>query len=271
MSTNLILLSGEGKRFKKGGYKLPKPLIEVSGKPMVLLAAASAPRSDNWVFIVRQEHIDNFGIDQVLKREFPNCKIKAVNETTEGQAATALLAADLIVMDEPLFIGACDNGMVWSKNKYQQLVDQFEKDPSLAMVVWTFSEMPSLATNPTAWGWVDLNKNQVIKRMSVKVPISDDPYHDQAVIGAFTFRDGNTFKKIVDRLIKDDIRVNNEYYLDSCPDVVKTIGMKSLAFKVDQYIGWGTPEDLKTYEYWQNYFDKAEHHPYRKSLDPDFK
>ncbi len=37
-STTLIPLAGAGSRFAKVGYKDPKPLIEVSGKPMILQA-----------------------------------------------------------------------------------------------------------------------------------------------------------------------------------------------------------------------------------------
>ena len=40
--------------------------------------------------------------------------------------------------------------------------------------------------------------------------------------------------------------------------------------EIDKYICWGSPNDLKTYEYWQEYFHKAVHHPYKKELDEDF-
>ena len=34
-------MAGEGKRFKDAGYTIPKPLIEVDGKPMVIKALQS--------------------------------------------------------------------------------------------------------------------------------------------------------------------------------------------------------------------------------------
>ena len=42
-SIALIPLAGRGNRFTKVGYKNPKPLIEVSGKPMIIQAANSLP------------------------------------------------------------------------------------------------------------------------------------------------------------------------------------------------------------------------------------
>jgi hypothetical protein len=33
-------------------------------------------------------------------------------------------------------------------------------------------------------------------------------------------------------------------------------GLKVKVFEVDAFICWGTPEDLKIYEYWREYFKK---------------
>ena len=38
-------------------------------------------------------------------------------------------------------------------------------------------------------------------------------------------------------------------------------------FEVDRFICWGTPNDLKTYEYWQRFFSKVDWHPYEYSKD----
>ena len=38
-------------------------------------------------------------------------------------------------------------------------------------------------------------------------------------------------------------------------------------FEVDNYICWGTPNDLKTYQYWQRFFNKVGWHPYEYSKD----
>src|SRR3989344_8295071 len=108
--TNLIPRAGIGKRFSDEGYTLPKPLIPVSGKPMIAQAIRSMPLADDWIFVCRKEHIEKYRVDEVLKNEIPSCKIISVDKTTEGQASTCLLAKDAMDMDKPLFIGACDNG-----------------------------------------------------------------------------------------------------------------------------------------------------------------
>jgi len=36
---------------------------------------------------------------------------------------------------------------------------------------------------------------------------------------------------------------------------------------VDSYLCWGTPDDLRTFEYWQSCFHKWSSHPYRLEVD----
>ena len=61
---NLIPMAGEGQRFVEAGYSIPKPLIDVDGIPMVVRAANSLPDADHWIFICREEHIQDHGIDK---------------------------------------------------------------------------------------------------------------------------------------------------------------------------------------------------------------
>jgi hypothetical protein len=58
----------------------------------------------------------------------------------------------------------------------------------------------------------------------------------------------------IDRLVAENKRVNNEFYLDSVANVLIAAGKSVMAFEVDKYIGWGTPEDLEDYLRWQRHF-----------------
>jgi NDP-sugar pyrophosphorylase family protein len=69
---NIIPMAGVGSRFEKHGYKLPKPLIPVSGMPMIINVIRGMPESDKWIFIVRQDHIDEYKIDELKKKRFQN-------------------------------------------------------------------------------------------------------------------------------------------------------------------------------------------------------
>jgi len=51
-------------------------------------------------------------------------------------------------------------------------------------------------------------------------------------------------------------RINNEFYIDELMNVLIESGLKVRVFEVDTYIGWGTPNELRIYKYWRDYFDK---------------
>ena len=60
--------------------------------------------------------------------------------------------------------------------------------------------------------------------------------------------------------------INNEYYIDTCINDALRLGYKCKIFFIDSYLPWGTPNDLKTFIYWQKYFDLWNNHPYRKKI-----
>ena len=244
-------MAGLGSRFSKEGYTTPKALIPVSGVPMIIQAIRNMPPSEKWIFIVRQEHIRDYKIDEVIKEEIPQAIIIAVNETTLGQANTCLLAQGYLLPNEPVFIAACDNGYVYDKEKYHQLVE----NPAVDCIVWTFTQMEKMKISPQSYGWAKLAEdNQTIIDMSVKVPISDNPYYDHAVVATFYFKKSKDFIDAVNLMIKEDYRVNNEFYVDSVPVFLNKLSKKSVIFDVDQWICWGTPKELNEYEFWEKFF-----------------
>ena len=72
---------------------------------------------------------------------------------------------------------------------------------------------------------------------------------------------------MVDHLIARDGRVNSEFYIDSCINDAIGLGLRCHLFEVDSFLSWGTPNDLRTFEYWQSCFHKWESHPYALNLD----
>ena len=45
------------------------------------------------------------------------------------------------------------------------------------------------------------------------------------------------------------------------------LGLRVRVFEIEHYLCWGTPVDLRTFEYWQRCFDRWPSHPYRMALD----
>jgi len=58
----IMPMAGEGLRFKKHGYVLPKPLIKINNTPMFLKAAKSFPKNLGWVFVTNKSIATNYNI-----------------------------------------------------------------------------------------------------------------------------------------------------------------------------------------------------------------
>jgi len=262
-SINLIPLAGRGSRFLQEGYTQPKPLIPINGKPMIVQAANYLPKSKYHTFVCLGEHLDNFPLEEEIKLAFPNALIIRVDQVTEGQACTCQLGLNDADLDAPLLIGACDNGMLWDSDQYYELIS----DPSVDAIVWSFRHHPSSERNPHMYGWLEVDEQNNVKRVSVKKQISDDPYNDFAIVGTFYFRKVKFYLEGYHAMIKKNIRVNNEFYVDSLINELIEQGRSVKNFEVQHYVGWGTPNDLRTYEYWQSFFHKCSWHPYTLEKD----
>lgn len=266
-STTLIPLAGAGSRFAKVGYQDPKPLLDVSGKPMIIQANNQLPASENNAYVCLDDHVKRYSVDEAIKAVQPNANITVINGVTEGQAITCELGMGNISDDSPLLIAACDNGMLWNHERYQSLIN----NPDIDAIIWTFRGHPSSRENPQMYGWVKTQKAGDYTKatgVSVKQAISETPEKDHAIVGTFYFRKAELFKKALKELVDNNIRVNNEFYVDSLMGVLVEQGLNVMVFEVDAYIGWGTPNDYETFRYWQSFFHKTPNHPYRLELDP---
>ena len=261
-SITIIPLAGRGSRFVKEGYITPKPLIEVSGKPMIIQAARSLPNTEKQIFVTLQEHLEAFPLEKILKSEFNNSQIVPINEVTEGQAVTCSLGLKDADNEASLLIAATDNGMIYNPIVYQKLVD----DMSVDAIIFTFRHHVSSKVNPQMYGWVKTDGDNAIE-VSVKAPISNDPYNDHAIVGTFYFRKVDFFKQALNSLLSNEVRVNGEYYVDSLMGELIELGLKVKVLEVEDYICWGTPNDYETFVYWQSFFHKNNLHPYRLELD----
>lgn len=263
--TVMVPMAGLGTRFAKEGYETPKPLIPVSGQPMVVQAVTDLPEAEARAFVLLQDMPGRVDIEATLRERFPGCVITALESPTDGQARTCLLGLDGVETGAPLTIGACDNGTLYDGEVFAGLL----ANPEVDVIVWVARGHPGAVRHPEMYGWVDANSNGVIRRVSVKVPLSD-PATDLIVIGVFTFRHTGDFVAATERMIAEDRRVNDEFYIDECINDAIALGLRCRIFEVDGYVCWGTPDDLRTFEYWQSCFHHLASHPYRADRDPRY-
>ena len=238
---NLIPMAGLGQRFIDSGYVVPKPLIEIDGVPMAVRAAKCLPEADEFIFICRQDHIDEYAIDKILRNHLPNSIVLSVDRMTEGQASTCLIAKEILRGDDQLTIGACDCAIEFNRSKYNKLMS------SVDVVVWTFRNNPSVESNPQAYGWVLTGAKEQAISISCKVPISEQPTNDHAIAGVFSFLRADTFIRCAESIIRKKRRVRGEYYVDTVADECLIFDYRVIVMEIERYICWGTPQDVKNY------------------------
>lgn len=113
---NLVMpMAGRGSRFAAQGIAEPKPLIDLGGKPFFWWAVESVRRAatiEQMVFVILQEHIDSWSLDQRIRDFYPEALILAMPDVTSGSAETAALGAEKLTGDAPLVINDCDHAFL---------------------------------------------------------------------------------------------------------------------------------------------------------------
>ncbi len=245
----LIPMAGAGQRFRDAGFELPKPLLGIDGQPMIARVVADLPAASKLVFVVHGQHIAEHRIDRQLLDRFPASEIVIAPELTQGQACTVQLGLPRLIPDEDVLVAACDNTHLYDERNFQQLTS----DRSVDAVIWTYRREPRVLVNPNWYGWVSADEAGQVRQVSVKKPISQSPLNDHVISGTFWFRSAALLGKSIGQLISANVRVNNEFYLDSALSLMVESGNRVRVFEVDKYIGWGTPDDYNDYHLWSKY------------------
>jgi len=252
--TLALPMAGAGSRFSKEGYTQPKPFIQVNGKNMFEQAVRCLPKTDRTIYAcLREQKVPHPVGGEVLW----------IDKVLEGQACTTEKIIEQCDPDSSILISACDNGVFYDADKFLDLVNDKEND----IIVWTYRNNYTSHLQPEAYSWVKCDSDGNINRVDVKKFVGTDPVKEYAITGTMFFRSREIFFRSLQSLYENDVRTNGEFYVDSMLNEAIELGYKVKNFEVDNYICWGTPNDLKTYQYWQRFFNKVDWHPYEYSKD----
>ena len=228
----LIPMAGAGSRFQQAGYTFPKPLIEVKGKPMIQVVVENLNIKANFIYVVQKEHREKYNLDTLLNLITPGCKIVETEGITEGAACTALLAKEYIDSDNPLFFANSDQFVEWDSNEFLYKMNETDADGGIVSF---------RATHPK-WSFAKVDGQGLVTEVAEKNPISDI-----ATVGYYYWKNGSDFVKYSEEMIRQDVRVNGEFYV--CPVFNQAIsdGKEIRIFDIPKMWGLGTPEDLQIF------------------------
>lgn len=259
----LIPMAGAGQRFADAGYRVHKPAIPTidrydgTEKPMVVCATKDLPGvaggGSNVIYVDRTFHRED-GVEDAIRAYYEKAQFITVDRLTEGQACTCMLAKDCLDPEEELLIAGCDNGMDIDRAAFE------ETKRTCDCIVFTYRHNEAVLQNPNAYGWMLADGEGNITGTSIKKAISDTPMEDPAVVATFWFRKAKVFLEATEKMIRENDRINGEFYVDQTVRHVLDLGYRAKIFDIDRYVGWGTPADYegyqKTYAYFRAFLER---------------
>lgn len=232
----VVPMAGRGSRFADAGYTLPKPLIEVKGRPMIEVVSKNiAPKTEHrFIYLCLEEHIQLFGLEEKLAAISPGCVIVSVNQVTEGAACTVLLAEKYIDNEDALMIANSD-----------QYVDIDINEYLVALGRWDGLIMTMTADDPK-WSFIQFDGEGFVTLLREKEVISQE-----ATVGIYNYSHGRDFVTYAKSMISKDIRVNGEFYVAPVYNEMIEAGKKIVYHNIGSedhgMYGLGIPEDLNKF------------------------
>lgn len=227
----VIPMAGLGSRFANVGYKLPKPLIDVNGKPMIQVVVENMNINAHYIFIAMKQHVDKYDVEKTVKEiTCNNYTLHTIDELTEGSACTVLKVRDIIDNDNPMMLANSDQYLEW--DPYEFLVQSQGVDGLISCFE---------ADHPK-WSYAKTDASGIVTEVAEKKVISN-----LATTGLYYFAKGSQFVRCADSMIAKNIRTNNEFY--NCPIYNEVIAEGGVVktHMCENMSGLGTPEDLDIY------------------------
>lgn len=261
----VIPMAGLGSRFSELAnehpeYRVPKPLIQIKGMPMVKWATASYSsflqqhvdddkpvKLSDLIFICLGEHERKFHIGQKL-REFysPDITVLFVEKLTRGAAETAYLAKEYINTDEDVIISDSDHHFDGAP-LWEAINTKRPKTIGILPVITPQDQKPT-------WSYVVLDdKGYVIEVREKDAELAQR--RAPGILGGYYFSHGKDFIDEAEQMIQNNHRTGEKDKLEFYVSLVYTRLLAKQA-QIEVAViqeGWalGTPNQLQYFI--QNY------------------
>src|SRR5690554_358109 len=124
-------MSGFGQRFIDAGFKDPKPLIEVDGKPIIEHVVSLFPGESKFTFIVNRTHMEETPMGDILRRLVPGSRIVVIEPHKRGPVFAVSQVFDLMDDDEEVIVNYCDFGAYWDYEGFLKFVRNRRADGAI--------------------------------------------------------------------------------------------------------------------------------------------
>ncbi len=226
----IMPMAGAGSRFFKNGFVMPKPLLEINGKPFLYWATKSITNFievEDITFVVLKQHIEEFEIDKKIKEYFPEATIAVIPEILNGAVLTCMNGIKEINDDLPIIFNDCDHSFVSTEfNEYCKKGEFEDLDGGLL----TFE------SSEPKYSFLQMDENgNVINTVEKKV------VSNHAICGAYYFKNKELFLNCANEYL--DKCNYSEYFVSGVYNIMAEKKMKIANFKCDIHVPFGTPDE----------------------------
>ena len=233
MKIHVIMpMGGAGSRFFKNGYMIPKPLIEIEGKPFFYWATRSISKFvdvEDITYVVLQDHVERFHLDRLIYSYFPEAKIIVIPTVTPGPVFTCLDGIKYINDEAPVIFNDCDH--MFKCSALNNLLNGKIIDVDGAIVTFE-SEMPHFS-------YVKYDDSKEIIGTVEKQVVSN-----HAICGAYYYRSAELFRRIANIYI--DNCPYKETFLSGMYNIMCDQGYRVKDYVLDFHVEFGTPEEYES-------------------------
>ncbi|MFA5138769.1 MAG: NTP transferase domain-containing protein [Elusimicrobiota bacterium] len=243
----VIPMCGSGERFRAAGYRMPKPLIPVDGKPVIAHLIEKFPKGWPLVFICTTGQVRR--LRPVLRRLRPKARIAAIPAHSLGPVHSVLQAGAAVVDELPTLVNYCDFSFVWDPAHFTDFARKTRCDG--AIVCYRGFHPHSLGGD--LYAYCREERGRVLE-VREKGCFTDDKTKEFASSGTYYFRTGRLAKQAFREAVRQGLRVHGEYYASMPYNILIRKGMDVRVYEIPTFLQWGTPEDLEDYLYWHKAF-----------------
>lgn len=231
---NLIMpMAGVGSRFSSDNFSVPKPLIEIHGKPFFYWAVQSIKKFvsiNSLTFILLKPHVEEFNIDKKILSYFQDAKFKIIPKILNGPVLTCLGGIENIPENEPIIFNDCDH-IFYCKQFYEFLDNKCSLEPDGGLL--TFE------SNDSKFSFAEFDKSGNLIKTAEKIVISNN-----AICGAYYFKNKEIFESSAKEYLNSC--ENKEYFLSGVYNIMSKHNKSIKNFKVDYHLSFGTENEYKS-------------------------
>ena len=238
MSKYLVIpLAGYGKRFVNEGYKTLKPFLKINqNNNMIDSIIKKFPKNIKKIFIVRKDTEKKY---IKLIEKYENSEIFYIKPHNLGPLYSINLIKEELKKINNIFLSYCD--IHWSKKNFQ--IKEIKNN-----YVYCFKGWHPFTADNNNYAFCKTKKNKIY-RIKEKESFTKNWQKEPLSIGLFFFKNGEEMVNSIEKVINNNLKINNEYFPSLAFNFIK---VKKVKF-VDYFCHIGKPDYFEIFKKWNYY------------------